>query len=82
MHMVEFMDSLLMKFSTLFGWIQNIYFTTQNKIRCELVLKAYSFGKTDDRPEKLLALNLEVAEKEKNGESVIGSWAPDNVPKG
>ncbi len=48
----------------------------------DLVLKAYGFSKTDDRLEKLLALNLEVAEKEKNGESVIGSWAPDNVPKG
>ena len=48
----------------------------------DLVLKAYGFSKTDDLLEKLLALNLAVAEKEKNGESVIGSWAPDNLPKG
>ena len=48
----------------------------------DLVLKAYGFSKTDDLLEKLLALNLEVAEKEKNGESVIGPWAPDNVLTG
>ncbi|MCX5965360.1 MAG: N-6 DNA methylase [Cyanobacteria bacterium] len=42
----------------------------------ELVLKAYGFSKTDDLLEKLLTLNLELAEKEKNGEAVIGPWAP------
>ena len=47
----------------------------------DLVLKAYGFSKTDDLLEKLLALNLEVAEKEKNGESVIGPWAPDKPPE-
>ena len=47
----------------------------------ELVLKAYGFSKTDDLLEKLLALNLELAEKEKNGEAVIGPWAPDNPLK-
>ena len=52
-----------------------------HKILDDLVLKAYGFSKTDDLLEKLLTLNLEVAEKEKNGESVIGPWAPDNVPE-
>ena len=52
-----------------------------HKMLDDLVLKAYGFSKTDDLLEKLLTLNLEVAEKEKNGESVIGPWAPDNVPK-
>ena len=53
-----------------------------HKILDELVLKAYDFSKTDDLLEKLLALNLELAEKEKNGEAVIGPWAPDNVLTG
>ncbi|MBD2325298.1 DNA methyltransferase [Alkalinema sp. FACHB-956] len=44
-------------------------------------LKAYGFKPTDDLLEKLLALNLELAEKEKQGQSVIGPWAPDNPPK-
>jgi hypothetical protein len=48
----------------------------------DLVLKAYSFSKTDDLLEKLLALNLELAEKEKTGESVVGPWAPDDRSKG
>ena len=47
----------------------------------DLVLKAYGFSKTDDLLEKLLALNLDVAEKEKNGESVVGPWAPDKPPE-
>jgi hypothetical protein len=46
----------------------------------DLVLKAYGFSKTDDLLEKLLALNLELAQKEKNGESVVGPWAPDDPP--
>jgi len=53
-----------------------------HKMLDDLVLKAYGFSKTDDLLEKLLALNLEVAEKEKNGEAVIGPWAPDNVLTG
>jgi hypothetical protein len=44
-------------------------------------LKAYSFSPTDDLLEVLLALNLELAEKEKNGETIVGPWAPDNPPK-
>ena len=52
-----------------------------HKMLDDLVLKAYGFSKTDDLLEKLLALNLEVAEKEKNGESAIGPWAPDDPPK-
>ena len=46
------------------------------------LLKAYGFSTIDDLLEKLLALNLELAEKEKNGGSaIVGPWAPDNVPK-
>ncbi|OKH17501.1 DNA methyltransferase [[Limnothrix rosea] IAM M-220] len=46
-----------------------------------LVLKAYKFKKGDDILEKLLHLNLELAEKEKQGEKIIGPWAIDNPPK-
>lgn len=45
-----------------------------------LVLQAYGFAKSDDLLEKLLALNLELAEKEKRGEPVIGAWAIDRPP--
>jgi hypothetical protein len=31
----------------------------------------------NDLLEKLLTLNLELAEKEKQGASVVGAWAPD-----
>ncbi|MBD2559472.1 MULTISPECIES: DNA methyltransferase [Nostoc] len=41
-----------------------------------LVMQAYGFNSSDDILEKLLELNLELAEKEKQGESVIGPWAP------
>ncbi|MGG6295965.1 DNA methyltransferase [Leptolyngbya sp. AN02str] len=41
-----------------------------------LVMQAYGFGPDDDILEKLLALNLELAEKESRGESIIGPWAP------
>ncbi|MBC7970705.1 MAG: hypothetical protein H7Z11_11375 [Verrucomicrobia bacterium] len=41
-----------------------------------LVLQAYRFTADDDLLEKLLALNLELAAKEKRGEAVIGPWAP------
>lgn len=41
-----------------------------------LVMQAYSFNSSDDILEKLLELNLELAEKQKQGESVIGPWAP------
>ncbi len=41
-----------------------------------LVLQAYNFSPDDDLLEKLLALNLELAEKEKNGEAVVGPWDP------
>ncbi|QCS50775.1 class I SAM-dependent DNA methyltransferase [Picosynechococcus sp. PCC 11901] len=46
-----------------------------------LVLKAYGFKKDDDILEKLLGLNLALAEKEKNGENIVGPWAIDNPPK-
>jgi SAM-dependent methyltransferase len=41
-----------------------------------LVFKAYDFSKTDDLLERLLKLNLELAEKEQRGEAVVGPWAP------
>ncbi|MCX5962357.1 MAG: N-6 DNA methylase [Cyanobacteria bacterium] len=47
----------------------------------KLVLQAYSFTPKDDLLEKLLNLNSELAEKEKNGVAVIGPWAPDSPPK-
>jgi hypothetical protein len=47
----------------------------------DLTLKAYGFSSTDDLLEVLLALNLELAEKEKQGEGpIVGPWAPDNPP--
>lgn len=42
----------------------------------KLVMQAYSFSYNDDILEKLLELNLELAEKEKQGKSVIGPWTP------
>jgi len=42
----------------------------------QLVLQAYGFNPDDDLLEKLLTLNLELAEKEKRGEPVVGPWAP------
>jgi hypothetical protein len=40
------------------------------------VKQAYEFSPDDDILERLLALNLELAEKEKRGEPVVGPWAP------
>ena len=42
----------------------------------QLVMQAYGFSPDDDILERLLALNLELAHKEKRGEPVVGSWAP------
>ncbi|MFB8792600.1 MAG: type IIL restriction-modification enzyme MmeI [Potamolinea sp.] len=42
----------------------------------QLVMQAYGFNSNDDILAKLLELNLELAEKEKRGESVVGPWAP------
>jgi SAM-dependent methyltransferase len=42
----------------------------------KLVMQAYKFKNNDDILEKLLTLNLELAEKEKQGETVIGPWSP------
>jgi len=39
-------------------------------------MQAYGFNDSDDILEKLLTLNLELAEKEKRGEPVVGPWAP------
>lgn len=41
----------------------------------QLVMQAYEFDADDDILEKLLELNLELAQKEKRGESVVGPWA-------
>jgi SAM-dependent methyltransferase len=42
-----------------------------------LVMQAYGFKAKDDFLEKLLQLNLELAQKEKQGETIIGPWAPE-----
>jgi hypothetical protein len=42
-----------------------------------LVMKTYEFKPYDNILERLLALNLELAEKEKRGESIVGPWAPN-----
>ena len=44
----------------------------------KLVLQAYDFKPKDDLLEKLLNLNLELAEKEKNGVAIVGPWAGEN----
>ncbi|WP_414550287.1 DNA methyltransferase [Anabaena sp. CCY 0017] len=43
----------------------------------KLVMQAYKFKTKDDILEKLLTLNLELAEKEKQGQTVIGPWIPN-----
>jgi hypothetical protein len=47
----------------------------------DLTLKTHGFRPTDDLLAVLLALNLDLAQKEKQGETIIGPWAPDNPPK-
>ncbi|MBW4567620.1 MAG: N-6 DNA methylase [Tolypothrix carrinoi HA7290-LM1] len=42
----------------------------------KLVMQAYDFNPNDDILEKLLELNLELAEKEKQGKTIVGSSAP------
>jgi hypothetical protein len=42
----------------------------------QLVMQAYGFSPDDDILERLLTLNLELAEKEKRGEFVVGAWSP------
>jgi hypothetical protein len=39
-------------------------------------MQAYGFKESDDILEKLLELNLELAEKETRGESIVGCSAP------
>ena len=46
----------------------------------QLVIQAYEFKSDDDILAKLLELNIELAEKEKRGEVVVGPWATDNPP--
>lgn len=42
----------------------------------KLVMEAYKFQSEDDILEKLLTLNLELAEKEKQGIKIVGPWLP------
>ncbi|MEC4807227.1 MAG: DNA methyltransferase [Jaaginema sp. PMC 1080.18] len=42
----------------------------------KLVMQAYGFKTQDDILEKLLKLNLDLAEKEQQGETIVGSCAP------
>ncbi|WP_339373755.1 DNA methyltransferase [Anabaena sp. 4-3] len=42
----------------------------------KLVMQAYGFNSDDDILEKLLTLNLDLAEKEKQGINIIGPWCP------
>lgn len=41
-----------------------------------LVMQAYGFNSSDDILEKLLQLNLELAEKEQQGETIVGACVP------
>ena len=43
----------------------------------QLVMQAYGFNSDDDILAKLLELNLELAEKEKRGEAIVGPWSPE-----
>jgi hypothetical protein len=40
-------------------------------------MQAYGFNPDDDPIEKMLTLNLELAAKEKQGEAIVGCWAPE-----
>jgi len=42
----------------------------------KLVMQAYDFNFNDDILEKLLTLNRELAEKEKQGINIVGPWSP------
>ena len=41
------------------------------------MIETYEFKLDDNLLERLLALNLELAEKEKRNESIVGPWAPN-----
>jgi len=42
----------------------------------KLVMQAYEFNAKDDILKKLVLLNSELAEKEKQGIKIIGAWCP------
>lgn len=42
----------------------------------QLVIQAYGFNSSDDILEKLLQLNLELAEKEQQGKTIVGACVP------
>jgi hypothetical protein len=62
--------------------LYNAYFHEPNRQLYKLhkqlrrPLQAYDFSLNAYQLEKLLALTLELAEKKKNGEPVIGPWDP------
>jgi hypothetical protein len=43
----------------------------------QLVMQAYGFDSKDDILEQLLVLNLELAEKERQGQRIVGPWTPN-----
>jgi hypothetical protein len=62
---------------------QNLSLKKRPKTLDDLPLQAYGDRPTDDLLEVLLALNLELAEKERRGEGpIVGPWAPDRPTKG
>jgi hypothetical protein len=46
-----------------------------------LVLKAYGWSAKDDVLANLLDLNLELAERESEGQTIVGPWDPSKPPK-
>jgi SAM-dependent methyltransferase len=46
-----------------------------------LVLKAYGWSAKDDVLASLLDLNLELAERESEGQTIVGPWDPSKPPK-
>lgn len=65
--------------TTLYNKFFNEPSSQLHKLHAQLndrVLAAYGFNPTDDLLEKLLTLNLELAEKEKRGEAIVGAKAP------
>ena len=46
-----------------------------------LVLKAYGWSAKDDVLASLLDLNLELAERESEGQTIVGPWDPSRPPK-
>jgi len=43
----------------------------------QLVMQAYGFSSDDDILERLLTLNFELAENEKQSVPIVGAWTPN-----